>query len=473
MRPRPYWWLTGMPAAVTLLALLVVGCAPTVVAGPEVSNLELRSVPTPRPAPPSEPAMSCSSLASLHPSDQWPVQRTYPLRGDPAFRPDRLDPAVRHWYDRLWDVIRDPDWAAYATSLAQRDDLYTYGRTLHMHVQSLLLAFRVTGDLALLDEVDRLAEHMRSRLRDGWRGTLDGSDGTRDGYLNWVYRREGARQHQGKDLYAFNEMRTHGLVAEIAWAFHHNRDLSSPNGVDYEHRARVWTSYLVGHFEEKWRVRSEATGMAFPFLHHDSLHGTVAFIKYHHYLAKTLDEPRYANEAERLSSLVLETFVEVPVGQDVAAVWPGRLSAAYDDGDRDALLLRTTYARYVIMDAIDLHLDGAALWRDPSVPASLATTLRAFVFDVDGDDIVLASDIGGGRSRGGIAAHDPDDAGEFSTAQFAVSGLAFAAAWDPSGDVSQWSCELFVRHAPGGAGVHLPAALMLVYGVDRSPPAGP
>lgn len=411
--------------------------------------------------------MSCSSLAALHPSNRLPAQRTYPLRGDPSFRPDSLDAAVRHWYDRLWDVIGDPDSAAEATSFAKRDDLYTYGRTLQTHIQALLLAFRLSGDLALLDEVDRLAEHMRSRLSDGWRGTRDGSDGARDGYLNWVYRNDGSRFHQGKDLITFDEMRTHGLIAEIAWAFHHNRDLPSPNGIDYEHRASVWTAYLVEHFEPKWRERNGVTGTDFPFLHHDSLHGTVAFIKYHHYLGRVLDEPRYAIEAERLSSLVLETFVEVPVGPNVAAVWPGLLSSAYDDGDRDALLHRTTYARYVIMDAIELHLDGAALWRDPSVPESIATMLRAFVFQVDGDDIALASDIGGGQRRGDIAAHDPEEAGEFSTARYAVSGLAFAAAWDPSGDVSGWSCDLFVRYATRGAGVHIPAALMLVFGVDR------
>lgn len=462
MYTRPYPFTAGV-AALVVFALLASACVPSVVAAPVVSNLSLRNDPTPRTALAAEQTLTCSSLEAAYPTNRLPTERAYPLRGDPSFEPDDLGPAARHWYDRLWDVISDPDWADRATGMATSDDLYTYGRDLHTHVQALLLAFRITGDLGLLDEVDRLAEHMRSRLRDEWRGTLDGSNGTRDGYLNWVYRLDDSRVHVGKDLFDFNEMRTHGLVAEIAWALFHNRDLASPNGVDYGHRADVWTTYLLEHFEPKWRERNGVRGTAFPFLSHDSLHATVAFIKYHHYLGRILEAPQYAREAERLSRLVLDAFRDVQVGQDVAVVWPGSLS-----DDKDKRLLRTTYARYVFGDAIDLHLDGAALWRDQSVPTSLAVTLREFLFAVDGDGLSLANDIGGGRSRGGLAPHDPDDTGTFAVERYAVSGLAFAAAWDPQGDLSRWSCDVYEAFSPGRASVHLPAAMLAVFGMDRA-----
>ncbi|MCA1791383.1 MAG: hypothetical protein LC667_16480, partial [Thioalkalivibrio sp.] len=120
------------------------------------------------------------------PSDRGPAPTTdargLALRGDPAFDASKLTALERGEHDRLWSEIRDSGNLSVVMELAGSDDLFTYGRTLHGYVQAVLTAFRVTGDLRLLDHVDEVAERMRRELRDEWRGTNDGTDGTRDGY---------------------------------------------------------------------------------------------------------------------------------------------------------------------------------------------------------------------------------------------------------------------------------------------------
>lgn len=104
------------------------------------------------------------------------------LRGDPAFDALQLSGAAADRYAAMMAAIAAPSGGLNPYRIASRDDVYHYGRVLQSYVQAVLNAFRLTGDLALLDHVDRIAEVLQDELADGWRGTLDGSDGTRDGY---------------------------------------------------------------------------------------------------------------------------------------------------------------------------------------------------------------------------------------------------------------------------------------------------
>ncbi len=452
--------LATMGAAAWLLT--TAACAP--VAGPTLAaSAERRAQPTSRPAPVRVVESTC--VPGLRPQGFFPGG-SLPLRGDPHFDPDRLPSAERYWYDELWNSLADPDIVAYSTSLASRDDLYSYGRTLSTRMGALLTAFRVTGDLAILDEVDRLAEHMRSQLRDGWRSTRDGSNGTRDGYLNWVQRHGSSRTHSGKDLNEFDEMRTHALVAEFAWAFHNNRDLVSPDGVDYGERADVWTEYLTRHFEAKWRERRGLPQLAFPFLAHWSLHATVAFIRYHHYLGAILDSTGHAGEARRLTDQVLDRFVVARAGSDEAFVWPSRIDR---DDDDDNYLQPSTYGRYVIGDAIALYLDGAYRWRDPGMAERFAATVREFVMGGAGPDAVFSRDVGGGIARSGIPASDPNGWSAPSASQYADSLFALTARWDGTGAIAARTCEMHERGSGRSPGVHLPAAMLLAL-ASTAPP---
>lgn len=438
---------------------IATACVPGTV--PEaVAMADLRAEPTPRPAPAAESsAAGCWTGSEAAELLAAVPAGPRPLRGDPAFDPDALEPEARRWYDALWDAITRSDTNDAITELALSDDLYQYGRTVQTHVVALLTAFRVTGDLALLDEVDRIAELMRSRLRDPWRGTVDGTSGTRDGYLNWVFRAGSSRAQQGKDLHPFDEMRTHALIAEIAWALHNNRDLVSPNGVPYGARADFWTTYLVDHFEAKWRERNAVPAGRFPFLEHESLHATVAFVKYHYYLGSILNDERRFAEARRLSALVLDRFVVVATDAGPAWVWPRLLGPT----DELAYLQPTTYARYVIGDAVDLNLEGVRGWADPEFPTRLAATVRAFVFSDRAAEPGFARDIGGGSVRGGLDATDADAWDRFSDNAYAVSSIGAVALWDRSGTIAAVTCEVAEWSFGELRSVHLPAALLLAF----------
>jgi hypothetical protein len=449
--------LVALALTVTLAA-----CVPTSVASVR-DDVDLRSAATARPATSTtsftcEPAETYADLLAPLPSSPLP------LRGDPSFDPDDLAPAARVWYDRLWDSITGDEQSRAITATAARDDLYHYSRGLHTHVLALLTAFRVTGDLALLDEVDRIAEHMRAQLSDPWRDTLDGTDGTRDGYVNWVFRTGNSREHQGKDVHTFDEMRTHALVAEIAWALHHNRDLESPNGVAYGERADLWTAYLLEHFERKWRERNGVGPHAFPFLESSSLHATVAFIKYHHYVDRIVGSAGHRREAARLTEVVRRQFDSYQVAGGTALAWPRTILE--QGGTRD-YLQPTTYARYVIGDLVDLHLDGVDGWSVRTMDA-LAHTLQAVVFEEAGDGAtVFARDVGGGESRAGFRAPAPGDWSRPTWGQYAISPTSFVALWDRSGRVAEVACEVDAASSGRTRSVHLPAAMLLALSEPR------
>lgn len=440
-----------------IVAAALAACAPYATSTAMSTTALLRTKPTPRPAVATThwtPCLSSAAYADL----QGPVPASpWPLRGNPAFDPADLPEEARRWYDRLWDAISDPDRSRSMTALAARDDLYHYSRALHTYVLSLLAAFRATGDLALLDEVDRLAEHMRARLRDPWRGTLDRTDGTTDGYVNWVFRYGNSRDHQGKDLHTFDEMRTHAMVAEVTWALHHNRDLTSPNGIDYGQHADNWIAYLQDHFEAKWRERNEVPEGAFPFLESTSMHATVAFVKYHHYMARITGQAGHLREAERLASIVFDHFATVSHAGETALVWPRTLT---DQGGTQNFLQPTTYARYVFGDLVDLHLDGFTRVSSSTVRA-IAHTVRSFVLVGPDTNPSLARDIGGGVARAGIPASAASAWSPPTLGQHTVSPTSFVALWDRSGRVAVTACVVETEAPASLRSAHLPAAMLL------------
>jgi len=80
------------------------------------------------------------------------------LAGNPAFDPGEMPADMQLWYDRLWGAINNPNIYPNPTGVAMSGDLYGMGRTLHSHVMALIAAFRATGDLQLVAEIDRLME---------------------------------------------------------------------------------------------------------------------------------------------------------------------------------------------------------------------------------------------------------------------------------------------------------------------------
>ena len=92
---------------------------------------------------------------------------TYSLRGNPNFNPDQLSSEMKLWHTRLWEGIEyanSDDGRLNPEVRASSGDLFSMGRFLNVHITTLLHALRVTKDLALLDEVDRLMEMARLEL---------------------------------------------------------------------------------------------------------------------------------------------------------------------------------------------------------------------------------------------------------------------------------------------------------------------
>jgi hypothetical protein len=303
------------------------------------------------------------------------------LRGDAAFSRSNLSTEQRLWFDRLWSAIENPNRSI--DSWAASGNIYTYGRLVNLHVHHLLAAFRITGDLRLLDEIDRISRIMESKLADAWR------NGTTDGHRNWLRLRSGSDTYYGNDLHEMDEILTHAAVATMMYALHANRDLPSPSGINYGSRADFWYDYLKNDFEAKWRERkNKPTG--FPFLSKDLAHTTAQWARYHHYMGAVTNDPAYAREATRLATITLDNFRLTPTPHGDAYIWCHR--AASDCMGAQP----TTYARYTVNAVMDMTWEGLTPFHDPIHLPRLATAVTAFIADNGTKD--LAPDVASGES---------------------------------------------------------------------------
>lgn len=378
------------------------------------------------------------------------------LRGDPDFDPDDLPLSLRCWYEELWSVIRDPVKSDEITRWAASNNLYMYARSLNTHVNALLVAFRLFGDLQLLDEVDRLAQHMRSTLNDAWQGQAALLAGSADGYLNWVWREAPDEFHFGKDVHVTDEMRAHALVAQMAWAFKNNSDLDSPNGIDYAERADFWTSYLRDHFEAKWRGRAGVPWPQMPFISRPHMHEMVDFVRYHHYMYRLTGLEPYRLEAQRLTDVVLDNTRVADSPSGPALVTPRSILSL---GGSESYLMPSTYSRYIFSDAVDLYLEGVGRWSDGSVLEQFARTLAEFMIDGKGD--VLARDVGGGIERAGVPASNERDWDRVETIQYSNSPFALLSRWESGDKITAASLSVYVNASRRYRGVYIPVAMLL------------
>jgi hypothetical protein len=359
------------------------------------------------------------------------------LRGDPSFDAALLAGTHAVRYDLLLEAIDEADDDLEPMRLAARGDVYVYAHTLQAYVQSVLATFRLTGDLELLDHVDEIAQVMRSKLRDAWRGTLDGTNGTKDGYLNWVYAYGDDEAARGKDTSRGSEMKTHAMVAMIAHALDLNRDLESPGGRDYGAHADFWRDYLVNHFEAKWRERNDVpTG--FPFLMRPHTHTYSAWMRYHYYMSRLTGEAGYHAEANRMADVIWGELRPVETATGIAYVWARSVLA---EGGAADDLHPTTHARFVFGDVVEMHLEGFHRWASAEEMARYARTFTELIID-DQEPVRngFAADIGGGRARAGLRS----DASwpRLSADRFRLSSYALLGAWDETGRLSTVAREV-------------------------------
>jgi len=386
-------------------------------------------VPDEPPPVPDEPPVVPDEPGPAPPA---PGGRGVSLRGDAGFLISQLSGAQRTHYERLLQELNDPAKLRELERLASRDDIFEYGRGLGGHIRTVLTVFRVTGDLALLDHVDHLAELMRAELADGWRGTNDGTCGTSDGFLNWVYRYVDTPEMQGKDTRHIDEMQTHAIVAMFAYALDLNRDLVSPSGRNYGAHADFWKDYLVNHFEAKWRKRRNVPS-GFPILTRTSTTVYHAWLSWHYYMGRLTGNGAYTREAERMSRYLTDDLRAVSVHGGEALVWARGLHSL---GDSLGLSLQpTNYTSIVYAVNVDLHLEGFHDFAATRRIHGIARTFTHFVMDTS-DPVRngFARDIGGGVDRVGLAA-SATSWPRRSVDWFQGSQVPLIAAWDTSGDL--------------------------------------
>jgi hypothetical protein len=401
-----------------------------------------------------------------YPIDDFPVEavsaaaREFSMRGDPTFSRNRLNGEARSRYDRLVAEITDPSNNRKIMNYAKSDDVFTYGRILGSHVQVVLIAFRVTGDLILLDHIDEIAEHMRAQLHDSWRGTTDGRDGTKDGFLNWVDRYERSSQFRGKDTTKINEMRAHATVATIAYALHLNRGHRSPSGRNYGAHADFWKDYLVNHFEAKWRQR-EGIKTAFPFMGRPHTTEYYNWMLWHHYMGKLTGKSGYAAEANRMAGHLWNDLRTVSTPKGTAYVWPQSLGTL--GGTNSRILQASTYARHTFGDIVELHLEGFHNWASDEHMRRFARTFSEFIIDTN-DPLRngIASDVGGGVARAGLTSASRRRMGRsvFRDTQFAL-----ISPWDDSGAIAKLADGVQDRHV--SADTSRLASSLFLYSVHK------
>lgn len=366
-----------------------------------------------------------------------PVVRRPELRGNPSFDRSQLTDAQAYWYDLILEELNSDAIIDKAAS----GDTYTYGRTLHRHVQAVLTVFRLTGDLALLDHVDGIAQTMRGELSDEWRGTIDGTDGEQDGYVNWV-RHRGSDQYTGKDTWKTDEMGTHALVASIAYALEANRDLESPSGRDYGAHADFWEDYLVNTFEAKWRER-EDKAVGFPIMTRPHTASYYRWVKWHHYMGLLTGDDAYTREAHRMADVLWSKTEIRPISlpSGTAYVWPRSVISLGGSGE---YLMPITYASPVYAHAVEFHFEGFHNWATNETMRRYARTMTDLIMD-SGDPIAngFASDVGGGVDRAGIVS-DPSWS-RMSANNWRHRSFPQIAAWDESGRVVEVSESLVTQ----------------------------
>jgi len=305
------------------------------------------------------------------------------LRGNPAFQDADLPTSARVWYQRFVNGLHNPAANLDIYELARTGNLYNIGRTINENITVAISAFRITGDLRLLDYIDSVMQVAREQL----------ADTNEDGYLNWVELHD--RVFYGTDLHALDESMAHSYIPELAWLYESNRDLRSPSGVDYAERADFWTDYVENHFEAKWRERNRVGAGNADFLPYYMLHTYVEFTRYYWYMYRLTGQQSYYDEALRRARVIAANLVEVSTDYGPAYVYPW---GVVTEGNKEDGLMAVTYGRYVVQSIADLYRDGFPGFTEHDLEL-FATGARALI--IKGNNR-YAETVGGDGSIGGL-----------------------------------------------------------------------
>jgi hypothetical protein len=360
-------------------------------------------------------------------STSYDLPRDAAILADPGFKPASLSPEMQLWHDRMLDAMRTS--ATTIDGRSRSGNLYELGRYLNDYTTALLNALRATGDARFLDRAAQLWDQSRPKLADAW------LDGTKDGYVNWLWLQTPGDFHYGKDLHSMDEAMTHGSVAALAYALHQNRNLSS----SYASRADFWTDYLEKHFLAKWNKRANGSVAAWESnagFYKRLTHPRSNQLRIAHYLHRITDKTFYKERAEVIARELCQHMENHPK-KPGAYQWKHEL-------DGGGTFQKINYAHYFMNVVIDMHLEGYGLYAQNSEMEKYMRTFR---------DVVLPK-VGHPWSQ---MAERVDGSGTYSYPLYGLSGFA---RWDSTGYLLQ-AAETRYSADKAGYGVAVAAGALL------------
>ncbi len=352
------------------------------------------TLPEPAPAPAPEPVPAPAPQPEPAPA---PAPQPEP---EPAPAPVP-SVSLTEWRSRVLATITNPRFNASLDPklLAGSGDLYKLGRNFNHYATGLILAYRETGDRALVQQLDDLMNIAKEKLVD--------TNG--DGYRNWLYLNQNADSSSapyfGTDAHEMDEILTHSVVAAVAYTF---------KQAGYGSSATFWTDYLKNDFEAKWRARKNKPTV-FPFLTKDLMHPYVHFIRYHLYMSKLTGDGSYYTEAKRMSEVVKRNMRPSETLGGPAYIWDHRVQLS---GEASTGCQPMVYVRLTTQALADLAVMDASLF-DTVFMKKVANTM-AYTALLRDDGSLLAGDSCGTGTYGTINT-------------FAGMPYAQLAPWDDSG----------------------------------------
>lgn len=277
---------------------------------------------------------------------------------------------------------------------AASDNLYYYARTTGSLFNALALGLRLTGYLGFLDEMATIADIMYGVLAVGYRDEDPASVwGPAHNYLMWVWGLSHPEYH-GTDYHPLDNIRSHTVILQLARALDLNRGKTSPAGKDYDALADKWQAYLRDHWMNVWqgpeKVGSGPSGWSnnyegnwhdiyqvppgsghyraplgyYPIQSRHHTHTHVGASTAHYYLGLAL--PEHADATNIGLHGITEYYLNRNYYQYVGAygtqgVWTrsinftGHGSTADPTGNYPQPM---TYAGYIVMNMVDLWLEG-------------------------------------------------------------------------------------------------------------------
>lgn len=170
-------------------------------------------------------------------------------------------------YDGVLNYYRDGDFLTTSSEseraiekLMQEGDSYQVGRHAFQQYQPMIMFFRLTGDVRLLDEITRLAKIAYTNgMRTDWLPDSGAWPSAGNSFSREPHGKRMFVSHLGSpsdyfygtDDHLTDTSRALRPYAEVGWMLRQNENVTSPAGYNYKDEADNWEAVLDG-YEKVW-----------------------------------------------------------------------------------------------------------------------------------------------------------------------------------------------------------------------------